>query len=703
MNDFLQNLIPTLENLKLIWYLVIFFAALIESFIILWYFIPGATIILIFWMLAWRGYYHLWDVIFFAAIGNVFWNIFSYYLWKKVWVKVFEKWFLFIKPSYFIKAELFFEKHWGKSILFWRTIPWLKENIPFISWVLKINIVKFILYNIIWASIWSVILVWIGYFFSSSLSIAEMWISRFWFILLVILLILLSIFFIKFIFTKYWNTFLNLFFDLLLYLKQKILSKTVVKNFILTNPWIVKFLNNRLSKNIFIWLPLTILTLLFFYILIEYILFTDAVLDWEMITQIDIRLSDFFYYFKDNRLINLFLLISYLWNYIIVFLITIIFSILLYIKWKNYEIMWLLVSIFSSTFIVVISKILIERNRPELAVYIENNYSFPSFHATISISLYWFIIFILAKKYKKFKTKINIYFSWIFIAFFIGFSRLYLNVHYLSDAISWWTLWTLWLIFWITIVWYLKHKFVAKEQVMPIRKPKIFSYIIVIFWIFFSIFYYKYYYQNIIFSDFKDEKYKIVKDINEIFNNNHLKFTETITWRETETINFIFLSKNDNDLLRLFSDSDWQEADKIGRYSLKNIWKALLNNELYNNAPITPLYWNKEIQNFWFEKFTDKNTIKIRHHIRVWKTKYKIWEYYVFVWCWVYDDWLKWWITHKIDPDIDKEREYIFSTFTNNYDIKSYNLIELEKAFEWKNFSGDKFFTDWKAYFIEVQ
>ncbi|MDD3144617.1 MAG: LssY C-terminal domain-containing protein [Candidatus Gracilibacteria bacterium] len=703
MNDFLQNLIPTLENLKLIGYIVVFFAALIESFIILGYFIPGATIILIFGMLAGRGYYHLGDVIFFSAIGNIFGNIISYYLGKKVGVKVFEKGFLFIKPSYFIKAELFFEKHGGKSILFGRTIPGLKENIPFISGVLNINIVKFILYNIIGASIWSIILVGIGYFFSSSLTIAEMGISRFGFILLIILIIFISIFFIKFIFTKYGNTFLNLLSDLLLYLKQNFLSISIVKKIINNNPGIVKFLNNRVSKNIFTGLPLTILILLFIYIMVEYLLFTDAVLDGKMITQIDVRLSEFFYYFRDQRLINFFLLISYLGSKIIVLLVIFISTTILYFRGKKQEIIGLLVSVFTSTFVVVISKLLIERNRPELAVYIENNYSFPSFHATISVSLYGYIIYFLAKKYKSWKTKVNIYFLGIIIAFFIGFSRLYLNVHYLSDVISGWFLGTLGLLFGITIIGYIDHKIIINK----LKLSKIYSiyltYITIIFGIIFSIFYYKIYYNNIVFTDYKNENYKTVDNINQFFTNNHLKFTETITGRETETINFIFLSKSDDNLLRLFNDSGWKEADKIGRYSLKNIGKALLNNELYNNAPITPLYWNKEIQNFGFEKFTDKNTIKIRHHIRIWKSNYKIGENYIYVGCGVYDDGLKWGITHKIDPDIDKEREYIFSTFTNNYDIKNYDLLQLEKAFEGKNFSGDKFFTDGKAYYIEIQ
>jgi undecaprenyl-diphosphatase len=52
--------------------------------------------------------------------------------------------------------------------------------------------------------------------------------------------------------------------------------------------------------------------------------------------------------------------------------------------------------------------------------------------------------------------------------------------------------------------------------------------------------------------------------------------------------------------------------------------KALFDDKKYNTAPITPLYWNKQIQNYAFQKLTKQDTIKLRHHIRIWKTKYKI-------------------------------------------------------------------------------
>ncbi|NPA44407.1 MAG: hypothetical protein GXO49_02630 [Chlorobi bacterium] len=49
-----------------------------------------------------------------------------------------------------------------------------------------------------------------------------------------------------------------------------------------------------------------------------------------------------------------------------------------------------------------------------------------------------------------------------------------------------------------------------------------------------------------------------------------------------------------------------------------------------------------------------------RHHIRIWDTGLVRKKYHIFVGCAVYDDGIKWKLTHKIDPDIDKEREYFF-------------------------------------------
>jgi membrane protein DedA with SNARE-associated domain len=165
MHDFIVNFIPNLEHLNSWWYLIVFLAAFIESIIIAGYFMPGSTIIIIFWMLAWGGYYDLWDVLFFSVLWNVLWNLISFYIWKRVWNKALEEGFYFIKAEHFVKADKFFEKHWWKSVLFWKLIPGVKENIPFMAWILEMSVWKFLFYNILWGIVWSIIFVWLWYIF----------------------------------------------------------------------------------------------------------------------------------------------------------------------------------------------------------------------------------------------------------------------------------------------------------------------------------------------------------------------------------------------------------------------------------------------------------------------------------------------------------------------------------------------------------
>ena len=310
-------------------------------------------------------------------------------------------------------------------------------------------------FNNIWLYFQNLNSIWfLNIFFSSLMGILN---SNFFYTIVILIIAFFIIYTIRNLFIKYWNIFFKLFKKITLYFYKKIWNLKIVKEFIQKNPQKSKFIKNRVIHNNFLWWPLTILLFLIIYVLIEYIWLTDDILDKKLITQIDVRLSEFFYYFKDSRLINFFLFISYFWISKIVVLITLITSIILFIRWKIFEIIWLFISVLITIIVAWLSKILIERPRPNLAVYQEISYSFPSFHSAIWVALYWFIFWLVLFNFKKWKTKINIIFIWVSFAFLIWFSRLYLNVHYLSDIIAWWFLWFLWLMLWITIIWYLKH------------------------------------------------------------------------------------------------------------------------------------------------------------------------------------------------------------------------------------------------------
>jgi len=67
------------------------------------------------------------------------------------------------------------------------------------------------------------------------------------------------------------------------------------------------------------------------------------------------------------------------------------------------------------------------------------------------------------------------------------------------------------------------------------------------------------------------------------------------------------------------------------------------------------------------------------------------------------NDGLKWGIIPIISPDLDAERELLYQDLNLTGKIASSRKVQLLKPLIGKNFMGDQFFTDGKAYIITVQ
>lgn len=119
----------------------------------------------------------------------------------------------------------------------------------------------------------------------------------------------------------------------------------------------------------------------------------------------------------------------------------------LYKKQKKSALQVLFIAL-SSLSIMSLTKRILQRHRPpDALVDGVTNFSFPSGHAFMSIAFYGLIIWYISQK-KEIRPgeKICIAVLAIFILL-IGFSRIYLRLHYTTDVIGGFCLGTLWLFF----------------------------------------------------------------------------------------------------------------------------------------------------------------------------------------------------------------------------------------------------------------
>lgn len=114
----------------------------------------------------------------------------------------------------------------------------------------------------------------------------------------------------------------------------------------------------------------------------------------------------------------------------------------IFIKKKQFKPMiWFLSSIALSTLVIpTLLKGAIDRPRPTPRLVVETTSSFPSGHSTSASFFYWFILFMILSWGVIKLPKAVMGFVAFMVILFVMWTRIYLNVHYLSDVSAGFTL-----------------------------------------------------------------------------------------------------------------------------------------------------------------------------------------------------------------------------------------------------------------------
>lgn len=146
--------------------ILVFFAAAMESTPILGTFTPGTLFLLFFGFTTYSLADNISLIIFAATIGSVFGDIMGYLL-GKYGTDFLLRHKKLLKHSHIEDGRRFFSNHGFKSILIGRFVGPIRPIVPLIAGGIKMNLSKFLFYDILSSVLWATLYIMIGYYFGN--------------------------------------------------------------------------------------------------------------------------------------------------------------------------------------------------------------------------------------------------------------------------------------------------------------------------------------------------------------------------------------------------------------------------------------------------------------------------------------------------------------------------------------------------------
>lgn len=452
MFELLSSFSPQLEALGQLVYWLLFLISFLESFAFVGLLIPGTTCMVIAGILSSQGFFKLGDLILMIALGGILGDTTSFYLGRRG-ASLFNNTNKIFKLEYLQKGENFFLKHGDKSIFFARFFGPLRPVVPFVAGMFKMSRAKFFFYTCLSAFCTAPLYLLFGYFFGKASEHIGKIIGVIGIFFVGFLLVGLGLFFFRRSLLKKGQDF---FISLRAFIRavfKLFISQPKIENFIERHPKGINFLKKRTSTFSFVGLPLTLFSIIICIVILTCFDLPRRVIGSSSIFLADGYVQNFLFLHRHSTLVSFFWFITYLGSVWVMVPVSIAVSLVILLK-KKYEYFFpFIICVGGGVINAYLLKIIIAKPRPEeVSVYLEKLFSFPSLHSISAMLVYGFFAYFLIHFTKNWQTKLNIIFGSAVLILLIGFSRLYLGVHYFSDVIGGYILGALWLWFGISLV-----------------------------------------------------------------------------------------------------------------------------------------------------------------------------------------------------------------------------------------------------------
>lgn len=435
---------------------------------------------------------------------------------------------------------------------------------------------------------------------------------------------------------------------------------------------------------------------------------TEDVLSHEQFVAADARIMNLIVASRDFEAANVPLFFTYLSNWQIITSLGVVMLVPLLLLGKQRIVIFFLGAVVGSTLIYLILNELLHRTRPDIGFSLisRGGYAFPSGHAGVSLVFYGMIGFVLCRALKRLWQKLIVAAIVVALVFLIGSSRVYLGVHWPSDVVAGWAVGFAVLALFATCF-HERERFRPERQKKGARK----SLAVIVFVCLVIVevsFVYLFYIDNplefhepqmaaaVIVPPSSDSLFKTIES------NDFPKLSESLLGQKMEPISFIVVTSEDG-LIKTLTRSGWFVADDWSAGTSWHIVNAAILNRSYPTAPVTPSFLAAQPDGIAFEKPTETNTVRERHHIRFWLTNFRYGNDPILVATASFDKGIRCLITHDVRPDIDTEREYVKDELCQTGNVHEVHQIQVVPRLLGEPQANAPFFTDGKAYVILLQ
>jgi hypothetical protein len=136
-----------------------------------------------------------------------------------------------------------------------------------------------------------------------------------------------------------------------------------------------------------------------------------------------------------------------------------------------------------------------------------------------------------------------------------------------------------------------------------------------------------------------------------------------------DMVNFLIIGSQEA-MEKVFTTAGWVKVDASVKETVLNGFLASMSKESYLTMPMSPLYLFGRQQDYGWAHAEPISVVASRNHLRIWKAPFEVNARTLWVGAATHDvgfekDQRNNGLTHKIDPNIDLERDYVEKTLTS--------------------------------------